>query len=398
YDKIIAFGGRTLGEDAGPKYLNSPETLLFKKGETLYLLNAARDGIRRAGFVLVVEGYFDALALHLHGFDNTVATLGTALTPQHGPLLKRYTKDVVFCYDADAAGQAAVERGFDPLMQAGLAVKVLVLPDAKDPDEYLAKHPKEDLRALIDQAPDYFRWWAASLRKRMPEARKEDIIRALGDFVPTLAGLPDEGSVQAACAAIESELSLDNRDLLTLVNTARKKGGPRRMPALDAPKPAAAPSKPPDGGSELEGDFLALLTEERGEFVPWAVNELSPQYFGNARYRELFEKLGAGEMKSAELNELPELEPSFLRLEARAEKRKLDGALWKNQSPDEVDLKERQIREAMILEFAAEIKKRWVKRELDSLTQKQSEAEKAGQVEQALDFARQKSELKKQFS
>ncbi len=403
YDNIIAFGGRTLGEDPGPKYLNSPETLLFKKGETLYLLNAAREGIRRAGFVLVVEGYFDALALHLFGFDNAVATLGTALTTQHGPLLKRYTKEVVFSYDADAAGQAAVLRGFEPLMQAGLQVKVLLIPDAKDPDEYLQKHPKEDLTALIEKAPDFFRWWASSLRAKMPEARKEELIRALQEFVPVLAGLEDEAAVQAACAAIESELSLDNRDLLTLVNTARKKGGPRRFTAegSQAPNPdkPAAPSKEKtDGSDEVESDFLALLTEERGEFVPWAANELSPQHFANAKFRDLFEKLSSGDLKPAELNAVPELESSFIRIEARAEKRKQDAALWKNKSEDEVNLKERQIREAMILEFAGEVKKRYFKREMDTLKQKQGEAEKAGQQEEALLLARQMSELKKQFS
>lgn len=401
YDKIIAFGGRTLGEDAGPKYLNSPETLLFKKGETLYLLNAARDGIRRVGFVLVVEGYFDALALHLHGFDNAVATLGTALTAQHGPLVKRYTKDVVFSYDADTAGQAAVLRGFEPLMQAGLNVKVLVLPDAKDPDEYLRKHPKEELAGLIEKAPDFFRWWAASLAKKMPDARKEELIRELETFVPVLAQLGDEVSVQAACAAIESELSLDNRDLLTLVNIDRKKGGARRMGAGGpaAPNTVLVSSKPKgDGSEEIESDFLALLTEERGEFVPWAANELSPQYFGNEKFRNLFEKLSAGDLKPAELNSVPELEPSFLRMEARAEKRKQDAALWNNKTADEVDLKERQIREAMILEFAGEIKKRYVKREMDDLRQKQGEAEKAGRIEESLLFARQMGELKKQFS
>jgi DNA primase len=401
YDKIIAFGGRTLGEDAGPKYLNSPETLLFKKGETLYLLNAARDGIRRAGFVLVVEGYFDALALHLFGFDNAVATLGTALTPQHGPLLKRYTKDVVFSYDADAAGQAAVLRGFEPLMQAGLHVRVLVIPDAKDPDEYLQKHPKEELASLIEKAPDFFRWWAASLKKKMPEARKEELIRALQDFVPVLTQIEDEGAVQAACAAIESELSLDNRDLLTLVNAARKKGQPRRV-STEAPtdlQAGAAASKPKaDGSEEIESDFLALLTEERGEFVPWAANELSPQYFASEIFRNLFEKLSSGEMKFSELNAVPELEPSFIRIEARAEKRKQDAALWKNKSADEVDQKERQIREAMILELAGVIKKRYFKREMDDLRQKQGEAEKAGRMEDALGFARQLGELKKQSS
>jgi DNA primase len=402
YDKIIAFGGRTLGEDPGPKYLNSPETLLFKKGETLYLLNAARDGIRRVGFVLVVEGYFDALALHFYGFDNAVATLGTALTTQHGPLLKRYTKEVVFSYDADAAGQAAVLRGFEPLMQAGLQVKVLLIPDAKDPDEYLQKHPKEELSALIEKAPDFFRWWASSLRKKMPEARKEELIRALQEFVPVLAGLEDEAAVQAACAAIESELSLDNRDLLTLVNIARKKGGSSRRSAGEgtgAPdKPAVLSKEKTDGSEEVESDFLALLTEERGEFVPWAANELSPQHFANEKFRDLFEKLSSGDMKPSELNAVPELEASFLRIEARAGKRKQDAALWNNKSADEVDLKERQIREAMILEFAVEVKKRYFKREMDGLKQKQAEAEKAGQMDDALLLARQMSELKKQFS
>ncbi len=115
YDKIVAFGGRTLSDESGPKYLNSPETILFKKSECLYLLDAAREAIRQKGYVLVVEGYFDALALHHSGFENAVATLGTALTAQHGRLLQRYTKEVVFSYDTDEAGQAAVLRGFEPL-------------------------------------------------------------------------------------------------------------------------------------------------------------------------------------------------------------------------------------------------------------------------------------------
>ena len=169
----------------------------------------------------------------------------------------------------------------------------------------------------------------------------------------------------------------------------------RRRETSGAP---AAPPKAAAGGDEIESDFLALLTEERGEFVPWAANELSPQYFGHEGFRQIFERLSAGEMKPSELNAVPELEASFLRLEARAEKRKADAALWKNKSADEVELKERQIREAMILEFAAEIKKRYVKREMDDLKQRQGEAEKAGRLDEALGFARQIGELKKQFS
>jgi DNA primase len=230
YDKIVAFGGRTLNEESGPKYLNSPETLLFKKSECLYLLNEAREAIRQKGTVLVVEGYFDALALHYRGVENAVATLGTALTSQHGRMIQRYVKDVVLLYDADAAGQAAVARGFEPLLQASLRVRVLVLPDAKDPDEYLTKHSKEDLEALIAQAPDFFRWWAASLRKKMGSAPVEDRLRALKGLVPVILQVPDEVSVLAACAAVESELGLGDRDLLAIVNAERKKGPKRPGP------------------------------------------------------------------------------------------------------------------------------------------------------------------------
>ncbi|HEY5039055.1 MAG TPA: DNA primase, partial [bacterium] len=249
YDKIIAFGGRTLSDESGPKYLNSPETLLFKKSECLYLLNEAREAIRQKGYVLVVEGYFDALALHHFGFENAVATLGTALTSQHGRMLQRYIKDVVLLYDGDEAGQAAVARGFEPLLQAGLKVRVLVLPDAKDPDEYLTKHSKEELEGLIGKAPDFFRWWAAGLRKKLKDAPVEDRLRALKDFTPMILQIPDETSVLAACSAVESELGLDNRDLLTIVNAERKKKG-----FTTASRPSSAGAAPLPAKDKEEDD------------------------------------------------------------------------------------------------------------------------------------------------
>lgn len=381
YDKLIAFGGRTLNDDSGPKYLNSPETLLFKKSECLYLLNEAREAIRQKGYVLVVEGYFDALALHHHGFTNAVATLGTALTSQHGRLLKRYAGEVVFSYDADAAGQAAVSRGFEPLVEAGLKIRVLVMPDAKDPDEYLTKHKKEELEELVQKAPDFFRWWASSWRKKFQGAPVEERLRALKGFVPMILRIPDEVEVQAACSAVESELALDSRDLLTIVNAERKKGG--RRPAADQPsskEEGTAGAKKELGAqsdSELEADFLALLTEEKGEFVPWAKEELTSEVFQGEDLRRLFEKLCAGEMKAEELSAVAELSPSFLRIEARTEKRK---------------------REAMLIDLAGALKKRRLKRQLSELKDRQAEAEKAGEAEKALMLAQQMMLLKRQSS
>jgi DNA primase len=383
YGRIVAFGGRTLGEDAGPKYLNSPETILFKKSECLYLLEAAREAIRQKGYVLVVEGYFDALALHHFGFENAVATLGTALTSQHGRLLKRYTTEVVFSYDADAAGQAAVLRGFEPLISAGLNIRVLVMPDAKDPDEYLSKHPKEELEVLVEKAPGFFRWWAQSLKKKFQGSPVEERMRALQGFVPMILQIPDEVSVQAACSAIESELSLDNRDLLTIVNTERKKGTRRTFVEMEAvtetkeEKVTAAQKKSDKVDWQVEADFLALLTEERGEFVPWAVNELSPEVFLSENFRQLFEELSSGDLKSEQLNQVPELEASFIRIENQSEKKH---------------------REAMLIDLATSLKKRYFKRQLAELKNQQTEAEKAGNAEQALQFAQQMIVLKRQYS
>ncbi len=375
--------GRALNDESGPKYLNSPETLLFKKSECLYLLDMAREAIRQKGYVLVVEGYFDALALHHFGFENSVATLGTALTSQHGRLLQRYTKEVVFSYDADQAGQAAVLRGFEPLVQAELNIRVLVMPDAKDPDEYLSKHSKEELEALIQKAPDFFRWWAGSLKKKFQGAPVEDRTRALQGFVPMILQIPNEVSVQAACAAIESELGLDNRDLLTIVNTERKKGVRRPSGAGFDLKPAGE-EKPPVSkketgkyDSQIEADFLALLTEERGDFIPWAVNELSPDVFLREDFRKLFERLSSGEMKPEELNQVSDLEPSFIRIENETEKKH---------------------REAMLIDLAGALRKRRLKNQLAELRGRQTEAEKAGEVEEALSLAQQMMVLKRQSS
>lgn len=309
YDKILAFGGRALGEDPGPKYLNSPETLLFKKGENLYLLESAREAIRQKGFVTVVEGYFDALALHHHGFENTVATLGTALTPQHGRILKRYTQEVLFSYDADEAGQAAVARSYEPLASAGLQVRVLVMPEGKDPDGYLQRHKPEELASLMEKAPDYFRWWAALIRGKSQGQPVEQRVRALAPLVPVIAGLESESQVQSACAAVESEMGLDNRDFLTLVNEARKKGVRRTTTESKISKAEEAPISKGEKASktdpQLEAEFLVLLGEENGDFIPWAKDELSPEVFEDENFRRLFEALCSGKGPSRSWTRFP---------------------------------------------------------------------------------------------
>ncbi|ALP89579.1 MULTISPECIES: DNA primase [Clostridium] len=149
--KVIGFGGRVL-DDSKPKYLNSPETVVFHKGTNLYGLNFATKNKLEQDYIIIVEGYMDLISLHQHGITNTVASLGTALTINQARLLKRYVNKVIISYDADVAGQTATLRGLEILRHAGLDVKVLKVPQGKDPDEFVRNNGKDAFLRLVDNA------------------------------------------------------------------------------------------------------------------------------------------------------------------------------------------------------------------------------------------------------
>ena len=149
--RMVAFGGRVL-DDSLPKYINSPETAVYHKGQTLYGLYQARDAMRHNGEALVVEGYFDVLALHRAGFPGAVATCGTALTADHARLLKRYADKILLIFDEDAAGRQATFRAMDALVPAGLSVSVVTMPVGEDPDSLLKEKGEEGFRLCLDAA------------------------------------------------------------------------------------------------------------------------------------------------------------------------------------------------------------------------------------------------------
>lgn len=155
--ETIAFGGRVLGEGQ-PKYLNSPESLVFHKGRVFYGLHETAKFIRSSDQAIVVEGYMDFLALYQAGFTNVVATLGTAMTADHARIIKRYTKNVLVLFDGDDAGMSAAERSLPILLQEGLYPRSLILPDKYDPDEFLQEKGVPALKALLDKSPELFSW------------------------------------------------------------------------------------------------------------------------------------------------------------------------------------------------------------------------------------------------
>ena len=159
--KVVAFGGRVL-DQALPKYLNSSETPLFHKGSTLYGLYQAKDGIRKADRVVVVEGYLDVIALAQHELSYAVATLGTALTAHHVRVLSRYTKNIIALFDGDDAGRKAASRSFEIFVEAGLLGRAAFLPKGDDPDTFVRSRGKAALEAVLDQAvplADYYFSW-----------------------------------------------------------------------------------------------------------------------------------------------------------------------------------------------------------------------------------------------
>ncbi|MFO0752545.1 MAG: DNA primase [Thermodesulfovibrionales bacterium] len=152
-DRVIAFGGRIMTPSkSSPKYLNSPESAIFRKGEACYGLNRAKGAIGRKGYSLVVEGYMDTLLCHQYGFENAVAPLGTALTAGHLKKLKRFSDKLLLVFDGDAAGTSATKRALELVYAEGMAAKVLVLPEGEDPDSFLRKYGPEQFRKRMGAA------------------------------------------------------------------------------------------------------------------------------------------------------------------------------------------------------------------------------------------------------
>lgn len=183
---VIGFGGRVM-DNSTPKYLNSPETEIFNKRKNLFALNLAKK--TRLGYLILVEGYMDAVALHQYGFDCAVASLGTSLTEEHAFLLARYTQQVILIYDGDEAGQNATQRAIPMLEKAGLQVKVLKMRDAKDPDEFLRKFGADRFRILLEESSNRVEYQLKAIQKKYDlniDEERVNFITEAADFVSTL--------------------------------------------------------------------------------------------------------------------------------------------------------------------------------------------------------------------
>ncbi len=270
-DRIIAFGGRAL-EDVQPKYLNSPETPLFSKNKTLYGFNFARRAASREDRLLVVEGYMDAISAQEAGFENTVATMGTALTEEHVNLIARFTRNVVLSFDADSAGMAAALRSAPVFERAGFNVRILTMPKGEDPDSMLRGGDTSKFAALLERTlpiPDFrvklalskydmrsdegkaaaLREAAAILAEVESAIERERLVRLLARFHPNFA----------------TGTTLAEDHLRSEINAFRSR---RRMPrgaGVDQTTPDQAPAKVMDLAERSERLLLGIIILRGGD-------------------------------------------------------------------------------------------------------------------------------------
>ncbi|MBQ5990300.1 MAG: DNA primase [Oscillospiraceae bacterium] len=186
---VIAFGGRIIGDKKGPKYVNTADTPVFKKSRNLFSLNHAKNSSSKR--LILAEGYMDVIAINQAGFENVVATLGTALTPEQARLMSQYASEIIISYDSDEAGQTATRRAINLLSAAGLNTKILKIPDAKDPDEYIKKFGSTRFRLLLDGADDAVSFELEKCKDGLDLNAENDKYTYLKKAVSVLASLED---------------------------------------------------------------------------------------------------------------------------------------------------------------------------------------------------------------
>ena len=277
---VIGFGGRVMGEGE-PKYLNSPETPLFNKGRTLYAFDRARDAVGRDSRLVIVEGYFDAIALHQAGIMNVAATLGTALTSDHLTIIRRFAKKVVLLFDPDPAGVRAALRTLDLFVGSGLGVTVISLPGGHDPDTFVREHGADAFRELQERAPSLLDFAVEHSLQRAASGSIDDRIRSVDEILRILQKTTHRIEQEECMRRVSERLGLNQQRLI------------ERYPEL-RPKPDGQTSRPiqiqPSSRSKHhheEWDLAYFLVQ--GQLTGNQVQALQPEFFTEPVCRRIVE-------------------------------------------------------------------------------------------------------------
>ena len=227
HSNIIGFGGRSINQEDQPKYLNSPETLLYQKSETLFGMDQAKQAIRKENQVVLVEGYFDQMRAVQHGIENVVATCGTALTTKQASMLRNHAETAILIFDSDTAGRSAAEKGFDILMEHAMNVKIVVLPEGQDPDSYIQEQGAENFLEKIRNAKHFMESYIDALVRETPSKTPADKVNMANQILPLLAKIKNTVERSAWLEKFTSKTNIDDHTFLKELNKALSQNQPR---------------------------------------------------------------------------------------------------------------------------------------------------------------------------
>ncbi len=355
--KVIAFGGRLFGPGKGAKYLNSPETPVYRKGEELYGLNRARHEIRKEGAVLLVEGYTDVVSLVAHEVGNVVASLGTALTSVQARLLARFASKAFLLYDSDMAGLRATFRAADVLLGAGIHPSVVTLPGGEDPDSVARREGREALMGYVEDAVDVLDRKLQILTGRDRLSSIDGIRDAVDRLLPTLRATTDPALRDIYISRVAAETGVRRETLEEeIARTPAMPGGG----SVPAPQPRVRRVRKPLMGAERQ--LLQVLVNDR-RLIDRASEAVGPEDFVHPANRAIFRAL----------TENPELDRAPEEMEAIAAGRLaalLAGSEEVGHAARVLDDSARRMRGAPLAERARELREA-IARELDQERKRQ---------------------------
>lgn len=335
---VIAFGGRVL-DDSKPKYINTSDTLVYKKSNGVFALNFAKNG--NDGKLIIAEGYMDVIALHQAGFTNAVACLGTALTKEQANLLSRYANEIILSYDADEAGQKATARALGIFGTTGMEIKVLRLTGGKDPDEIIKKYGAQRFRDIINGAANDTEYRLLRARQGIDLSTDDGKVKYLSAATEVLAGIPSPVEVDVYASRLANELGVDKLAIESQVKYKREGLRKRRMAQREQDQKRllinGQNTKNPERSQHLRAakaeETLIASLMRNPDFYNKLKDELSADYFVTAFNRRIFSVI------LSRLDEGGNTEPYFLSSEF---------------TPDEMDEVERIFRSAAQLSNTVE--------------------------------------------
>src|SRR5215212_6157348 len=294
--RVIGFSGRVLmGDEKQAKYVNSPETPIFTKGKVFFGLDKSKRPLLDAESAIICEGQLDLIACFMAGVQNVVAPQGTALTPDHARMLKRYVEEVVLCFDADNAGQNAAVRSLDPLLAAGLAIRVASIPNGKDPDDFIKQNGGDAFREIINKAEGFFDWYLKRLCATNDPRSDKGRVTVLREFAEALiktrnAVLIDTHAQKAALrlgVSVDSVRAEFKKTRPAEARTARDEDFDRMAEAAEQHVEAEVPLAPP---TQREIEILKLILSG-GDLAAFAVTRLQPEWVRHATVNRILNQI-----------------------------------------------------------------------------------------------------------